>query len=102
MHDVFLVSCRSAQLAAVSSPEGHACAGRPPPTQDSYSYMQAAGPLTLEQVDQFEKLGYVLVDTPFDDAWIDAAQAAWARLTQAYGNQSTSKEDDQGRTSRHF
>ena len=58
--------------------------------------MPAAGPLTLEQVDQFEKLGYVLVDTPFDDAWIDAAQAAWARLTQASGNRSTSKEDDQG------
>ena len=41
------------------------------------------GPLTATQVEQFEELGYVLVDTPFDEAWLTAAEAAFDRLTGA-------------------
>lgn len=39
------------------------------------------GPLTPQQVQSYEELGFVLVDTPFDEAWLDAAAETWRQVT---------------------
>ena len=51
----------------------------------SSSKMAPGGPLTSAQCEQFEELGYTLVDTPMmaDPSWLDKAEATWARKTGA-------------------
>lgn len=51
----------------------------------SSSEMAPGGPLTPAQCEQFEELGYTLVDTPMmaDPSWLDEAEATWARKTGA-------------------
>ena len=39
------------------------------------------GPLNAAEVEQFERLGYAMIDTPFSEEWLDAAGAAWGRAT---------------------
>ena len=43
--------------------------------------MNIGRPLSLEQAQSFEDLGFALVDTPFSEDFLDAAEAAFDRLS---------------------
>ena len=57
--------------------------------------MAPTGPLTPTQCQQFEELGYTLVDTPMmaDEDWLDRAEATWARKTSELGSDPSGSID---------
>jgi hypothetical protein len=60
--------------------------------------MAPSGPLTPAQCEQFEELGYTLVNTPMmaDEDWLDRAEATWARRTSALGSEWRAESIDPG------